>query len=395
MFKKLFKFGRKKPSVNTESAKRSSAAPGSTTSPNTPEILGEWASISNPQSFKHQVHVTIEPDSPNGFTGLPEEWKTILESNGFSKDQNPQDAEILKHGIELLQEEIVIQKPGKLSDYLIDEDPSLLFGSMVRLDEGACATVYRGVHIPTGRICAIKVIKDTENTAEQTLLNEIGIMSAYKHQNIVEYIGAYLHKKQLWIAMEFLEGGKLTDLVQRVEFSEREIAYVCKEILQSLAYLHKDKLLHRDIKSDNILIGVNGEVKLADFGFCVELVDNKRKTVIGTPYWMAPEVVVGKEYNTKIDIWSLGILLLELLHGDPPHMELPPLRALYQIAKLPPPKVLEPNKWSIELQDFLDKCLRKDPNERWTAEELLNHQFIGTACGSEFMALLVQWKKKN
>jgi hypothetical protein len=387
--KKLFR--RKKPTIDTKDAKRNSFAPGSSTSP---EILGAGVSISPPSDFKREIHVTIDPQSSTGFVGIPEEWKVILESNGFSVNQTAQDEEILLHGIEILTEN-QFRKQGQLSDYLVDEDPTTIFGKMIRLDEGACATVFRGVHLPTGRVCAVKIIKDTENTAEETLLNEIGIMNSCKHENIVQYIGAYLHEKQLWIAMEFLEGGKLTDLVMRIEFNEREIAYICREVLKALAYLHKEKLLHRDIKSDNILIGSGGEVKLADFGFCVELIDNKRKTVIGTPYWMAPEVVVGKPYDGKIDVWSLGIMALEMTDGDPPHMHLPPLRALYEIAKQPAPKVQDPSKWSLLFQDFIDCCLKKDQTERSTAAELLKHDFIAQACEGEFLSLLVQWKKKN
>lgn len=395
-FKNLFK-KKNKLTVNTDNRK-SMAAPGSAQSP---EILGENCVISPPSDFKRNMHVSLDPNSVTGFRGVPIEWQSILESNGFSVNQTPQDEKILMKGLEILtygnhEQPSDFKKPvGKLSDYLSPENPTKLFKNLIRLDEGACATVYRGTHIPTNRTCAIKIIKDTENTSDESLLNEIAIMSACKHENVVEYMGAYLHERQLWIAMEFLEGGKLTDLIIRVEFSEAEIAYVCREILKSLKYLHREKLLHRDIKSDNCLVGANGEVKLADFGFCVELVDNKRKTVIGTPYWMAPEVVVGKPYDSKIDVWSLGIMALELADGDPPHMELPPLRALYQIAKLPAPKVKDSKKWSPLFQDFLECCLKKDPLERFSAEMLLNHNFIHQASNGDFLAHLVQWRKKQ
>ncbi|KAL0490401.1 serine/threonine-protein kinase pakA [Acrasis kona] len=383
-------------------AKRTMTSPGSARSPK-PEIMGQEIPIGAPEGFKRTVHVSLDPHSDTGFKGIPEDWRNILQVNGFSTEQTPQDSKILLNGIEILTNEATrasrtkfISPVGKkLDDFLIKKDPTKLFGNLVRLDEGACATVYKGTYLPTNKLCAIKIIKDTVNATDESLINEIYIMSACKNDNIVEFLGAYLHEGQLWISMEFLEGGKLTDLITKVEFSEPEIGYVCKEILQSLKYLHREKLLHRDIKSDNVLIGAKGEVKLADFGFCVELVNDKRKTVIGTPYWMAPEVVMGTPYDSKIDIWSLGIMALEMADGDPPHMHLPPLRALYQIAKQPAPKVQDLEKWSPEFQDFLECCLRKDCNTRLTADQLLQHKFIKQATSGDFLIRLLEWKKNN
>jgi tRNA A-37 threonylcarbamoyl transferase component Bud32 len=287
----------KKPSFTKKSSfskKKEGDEAGSPGSAAAPEILGEEIPISPPGKFTRGIHVSLDAESTTGYVGIPEEWKVILESNGFVGEQTPQDSEILRRGIELLTENN-FKTHGKLSDFLINADPTIIFGSLVRLDEGACATVYKGVYLPTGRVLAIKVIKDKANTTHESLRNEIGVLSTAKHPNIVEYLGAYLHNGQLWIAMEFLEGGKLTDLVLKIQFKEHEIAYVCREILKSLSFLHSENMIHRDIKSDNCLVAEDGQVKLADFGFCVELIDNKRKTVIGTPFWMA------RTFSTIID----------------------------------------------------------------------------------------------
>jgi p21-activated kinase 1 len=383
----------RKPSFGKKD-KAESGSPGSAEAQSS-QILGEEIPISPPSNFQRDVHISFDPErssSDHGYVGIPEEWKQLLESSGFHGEQTPQDTEILRRGIELLTVNRS-KKKGKLSDYLIEADPTILFGSLERLDEGACATVYKGVYLPTRQVCAIKIVK--ANTSETSLLNEIGTLSACKHDNIVEYMGAYLHEGQLWLAMEYLEGGKLTDLVYKIAFKEHQIAYIMREILSSLVYIHSENLVHRDIKSDNCLVAADGRVKLADFGFCVDTIQRKRTTIIGTPFWMAPEVIKGQDYDSAADIWSLGVMAIELADGDPPLITIPPLRALYEIVKLPPPSVKDPTKWSGTFLSFLSCCLKKEPTDRMTAKQLLNHEFITMACSSEFMETLVEWKAEN
>jgi len=151
-----------------------------------------------------------------------------------------------------------------------------------------------------------------------------------------------------------------------------------------LNYLHSQNRIHRDIKSDNVLIHSNGTIKLADFGFAAQLTQsrNNRVTVVGTPYWMAPELIRGQPYDSKVDVWSLGIMGMEMAEGDPPYMEHPPLRALFLITTKGIPPVSRPEKWTENFKDFLNKNLTVEPQDRPTVAALLNHPFLLKQCQS-------------
>jgi len=335
--------------------------------------------------------------------GLPAEWETMLKSSGISKTEamENQDAvlgilDLASNNMKRPDESAAKQNPigtkKRLVDYLQNEDPTKVFGKLQRLDEGSSGVVYKGIHNKTGMKVAIKIIQIKADTKLETLENEIAMMHSCQHENIVKYVGAYSHNQDLWIVMEMMSGGKLTDLLLNTQFTEPEIAAVCRETLKSLKYLHDYQRIHRDIKSDNILLGEGGEVKLADFGFCAELSQtaDKRRSVVGTPYWMAPEVIRGVDYDTKVDIWSLGIMALEMADGEPPLLDLPPLRALFIIATQPPPTLREPEKWSNTFKDFLACALAKNPQKRASADELLNHPFIQKACDTKFLVELIK-----
>jgi serine/threonine protein kinase len=177
---------------------------------------------------------------------------------------------------------------------------------------------------------------------------------------------------------------------------ERHMAYVCKGMLMGLAFLHRQYRLHRDIKSDNVLVNFDGEVKLADFGFAINLTseESKRTSVVGTPYWMAPELIKGHKYDSKVDIWSLGITLIEMAEGEPPLLKEPPLRALLMIT-INPPARLKSSLWSPAIVHFLSRCLEPVPDKRSTAEQLLMHPFIKSACSTEEFAAFVGSKIKK
>jgi len=290
-------------------------------------------------------------------------------------------------------------KPLRLEDLISMEDPFPLYKNMEKIGEGAAGEVYVAVHIKTNKQVAIKAMDINQDNAK-LLITEIGIMKTSRHKNVVDYIDSYVvQDKQLWIVMEFMDGGCLTDVLDKfkkgLRMTEPQIAFVCKETLSALSYIHNMHRIHRDIKSDNVLLTFNGDVKLADFGYAAQLTADrqKRTTVVGTPYWMAPEVIRGHSYGTKVDIWSLGIMLMEMAEGEPPYMKFDTLRALFLITTKGVPG-LKDSKWSAEMVDFCKKCLDIDPDKRPEALTLLKHPFISKSCEMKDLTPTVKQSKE-
>jgi tRNA A-37 threonylcarbamoyl transferase component Bud32 len=391
---------------------------------NSKEEMDDWihkiktqtaADISTPFGVSHNLHIQ--------FGSLPQEWKAMLTSAGFSASDLETHGAQLTNALKVLapnkEAEASLPPPApepaaakqqfempvsdanlSLEDLVSRENPEDIFSDFKKIGEGAAGEVFVAFTKDRKKVAIKKMSLNSES--RKLIVTEINIMKTSHHPNIVTYIGSYITSRegyeQLWVVMEYMGGGCLTDVLDQfetVKLDEAQIALCCKETLKALIYIHEMHRIHRDIKSDNILLSDSGEVKIADFGYAAQLTQQqmKRATVVGTPYWMAPELIRGHDYGTGVDIWSLGIMMMEMAEGEPPYMEFPPLRALFLITTKGIPE-LKDSHWSEELRDFLRQCLTKDSTTRPTGKQLLTHPFLKKACPTSGLVPAIKESKK-
>uniref|UniRef100_A0A182P5D9 non-specific serine/threonine protein kinase n=1 Tax=Anopheles epiroticus TaxID=199890 RepID=A0A182P5D9_9DIPT len=273
-------------------------------------------------------------------------------------------------------------------------NPSERFELLDLIGEGTYGEVYSAKDKHTGRKYAVKILESIADNIEEIEEEYLVLRDLSKHPNIPDFAGLFLKRgttvedDQLWFVLELCTGGSVTDLVQGLRsrgarLSNNQIAYILRETVQALVFLHENHCMHRDIKGHNILLTETGHVKLVDFGVSSHLAATmaRRNTSVGTPYWMAPEVIaceqqLDQSYDSRCDVWSVGITAIELAEGDPPLCELHPMRALFQIPRNPPPKLSHPEQYSSMLSDFISECLVKDLEQRPFSKELVTHPFL-------------------
>ncbi|XP_063163197.1 STE20-like serine/threonine-protein kinase isoform X2 [Candoia aspera] len=282
-----------------------------------------------------------------------------------------------------------------------DLNPEDYWEIIGELGDGAFGKVFKAQNKETKVLAAAKVI-DTKSEEElEDYMVEIDILASCDHPNIVKLLDAFYYENNLWILIEFCAGGAVDAVMLELErpLTEPQIRVVCRQTLEALHYLHENKIIHRDLKAGNILFTLEGDIKLADFGVSAKNTRTiqRRDSFIGTPYWMAPEVVMcetskDKPYDYKADVWSLGVTLIEMAEIEPPHHELNPMRVLLKIAKSEPPSLAQPSKWSADFKDFLKKCLEKNVDTRWNTAELLQHPFVTVTSNKPIRELIAEAK---
>eukprot|EP00759_Apiculatamorpha_spiralis_P004112 PhF_6_TR12323/c0_g1_i1/m.19578/K04411/STK4, MST1; serine/threonine kinase 4 len=282
---------------------------------------------------------------------------------------------------------------------IIRENPQSLFQIAGVIGRGAFGAVCKAKNVKTGEILAVKMLPF--NSLDETIddvRREISILKECDHPNIVRYEGTYMDRDTLWITMEYCAGTSVEQVFTLLNrpLKENEIAAVCKETLKALVYLHDLPALHRDIKCGNILFTDDGGVRIADFGVSAKLVSRmtRRNSCVGTPYWMAPEVILERDYDGRADVWSLGITAIEMADMKPPLSSIHPLRAMFAIPRNPPPTLKSPELWSPEFSDFLEQSLAVNMNRRATSRQMLEHPFVANADTSCLKDLVQEYYAK-
>ncbi|XP_023667981.1 serine/threonine-protein kinase PAK 4 isoform X2 [Paramormyrops kingsleyae] len=324
-----------------------------------------------PSSAHHSSHPSLGPDPPAPHAPVPR-------PPGPAPSGPPPQARSPQREPQRVSHE---QFRAALQMVVDPGDPRTYLDHYIKIGEGSTGIVCIATVKSTGKLVAVKKMDLRKQQRRELLFNEVVIMRDYHHENVVEMYNSYLVGDELWVVMEFLEGGALTDIVTHTRMNEEQIATVCLSVLKALSVLHTQGVIHRDIKSDSILLTHDGRVKLSDFGFCAQVNKEvqRRKSLVGTPYWMAPELISRLPYGPEVDIWSLGVMVIEMVDGEPPYFNEPPLKAMKMIRDNLPPKLKNLHKVSPLLKGFLDRMLVRDPDQRAPANELLKHPFLSKA----------------
>ncbi|KAI6191200.1 Non-specific serine/threonine protein kinase [Aphelenchoides bicaudatus] len=331
------------------------------------------------------AHIDGELETINGHSPMA---ATVINTNAIDSRPRPETS-VPIHNVDGF----------KLSVSDLNKSPEDVFDIVAKVGEGSYGSVHKAIHRETKQTLAVK--KVPVDTDLQEIIKEITIMQQCDSPYIVKYFGSYFKSSDLWIIMELCDAGSVSDLMRlrRTTLNEAEASSILRDTLKGLNYLHGSRKIHRDIKAGNILLNMDGNAKLADFGVAGQLTDTiaKRNTIIGTPFWMSPEVIQEIGYNTKADIWSFGILCIEMAEDltlsvlcRPPHAEIHPMRAIFLIPTKPPPTLKNPDDWSASFNDLIAKCLVKNPEERTNAEELLKHDFIVNSSGPDVVRSMIE-----
>ncbi|KAI8901590.1 kinase-like domain-containing protein [Globomyces pollinis-pini] len=328
---------------------------------------------------KHASYISVNPLSQKPPLKTPNVCDALSPNSYYQnrKEANEQATKIDKIFLE------------RLADLVSDKVPTLYYTKIKKVGQGASGSVYIGRNNETNQIVAIKQMDVASQPKKELLLNELTVLKHSNHLNIVGFVDAFYYLEDLWVIMEYMEGGSLTDIVSKSRLSDIQIATISTHALNGLYFLHQRNIIHRDIKSDNLVLNGQGIVKLIDFGYSTKLTpSSKRIALAGSPYWMAPEVIKQKDYDCKIDVWSYGITIIEMIEGEPPYLDEEHLKALYLIATNGTPKLQKPQKSSTALKDFMYKCLVVDPVERASAQQLLKEPFLGLTDFGSTLSLL-------
>ncbi|OHT12027.1 Serine/threonine-protein kinase pakC [Tritrichomonas foetus] len=290
------------------------------------------------------------------------------------------------------------QDAVEIASKLKTTDPRKILTNFKKIGEGLTSTVFTAT-LDHEKI-AVKQMT-IKSSQIKYMASEVQVMASLESKYLVNMIAAHLVDRTIYILMEYMDGGSLSQISRYIQFTEEQIAYFAYKILKGLDYLHSTNKIHRDVKCANIFLKSDGQAKIGDFGFTSQLSskNDKRSSIVGTPYWMAPEVIIGEEYSFSVDIWSLGVLLRELADGEPPLADLPPMKALNIIQNhgLPPLKEREEDEeeWSEDFLDFIDRCNKINPDERATTKELLDHPFLENRCKKKQISRIVQTAKEE